>query len=231
MTEETNILKYPVYNAGLEEILHKDIPEWLSEQEERPDIINIVHTYLRNKRRSNGNGGVLRKHESSYSTRKIRAQKGSGGARHGSRRVGLMRKGCKAHGPSGEVNHVTKINKKVRKLALVSMFSNMIRNNRVIVFEDAAFDNIEKTSHANTILNKVKSTLDSKKIENRKSVFVVDEISQDKNSKNLARSVDNIADTRAVQYTNIHVASMLRSDFMVISSNTFDKLITRLSSK
>ena len=52
------------------------------------------------------------------STAKIYAQKGTGGARHSSRKAPLFVGGGVAHGPKGAVYRVKKINKKVRKLGL-----------------------------------------------------------------------------------------------------------------
>ena len=57
------------------------------------------------------------------STKKIVAQKGSGGARHASKKAPLFVGGGVAHGPKGAVYKVKKINKKVRKLALAQTFS------------------------------------------------------------------------------------------------------------
>ena len=60
------------------------------------------------------------------STKKIVAQKGSGGARHASRKAPIFVGGGVAHGPKGSSYRVKKINKKVRKLALVQTLSKKI---------------------------------------------------------------------------------------------------------
>ena len=57
------------------------------------------------------------------STRKIVAQKGTGGARHASKKAPLFVGGGVAHGPKGAVYKIKKINKKVRKLALAQTLS------------------------------------------------------------------------------------------------------------
>ena len=57
------------------------------------------------------------------STRKIYAQKGTGGARHASRKAPLFVGGGVAHGPKGSSYKIKKINKKVRKLALAQTLS------------------------------------------------------------------------------------------------------------
>ena len=64
------------------------------------------------------------------STRKIYAQKGTGGARHSSRKAPLFVGGGVAHGPKGDNYKIKKINKKIRKLALAQTISkkNQIMN-------------------------------------------------------------------------------------------------------
>ena len=64
------------------------------------------------------------------STKKIVAQKGSGGARHASKKAPIFVGGGVAHGPKGSVYKFKKINKKMRKLALAQTLSKkiMIKN-------------------------------------------------------------------------------------------------------
>ena len=63
------------------------------------------------------------------STRKIYAQKGTGGARHSSRKAPIFVGGGVAHGPKGANYKVKKINKKMRKLALAQTISKKRSNN------------------------------------------------------------------------------------------------------
>ena len=60
------------------------------------------------------------------STAKIYAQKGTGGARHSSRKAPLFVGGGNAHGPKGAVYKVNKINKKIRKIGLFHALSKKI---------------------------------------------------------------------------------------------------------
>ena len=67
------------------------------------------------------------KNEIKGSTRKIVPQKGSGGARHASRKAPIFVGGGVAHGPKGAVYKIKKINKKVRKLALAHTLTKKIQ--------------------------------------------------------------------------------------------------------
>ena len=70
------------------------------------------------------------------STAKIYAQKGTGGARHSSRKAPLFVGGGVAHGPKGAVYKVKKINKKVIKLGLKHLLSHKMNINSLFVIQD-----------------------------------------------------------------------------------------------
>ena len=70
------------------------------------------------------------------STSKIYAQKGTGGARHSSRKAPIFVGGGIAHGPKGAVYKVKKINKKVRKLGLFHILSQKNKLKSLFVIDD-----------------------------------------------------------------------------------------------
>ena len=70
------------------------------------------------------------------STRKIYAQKGTGGARHSSRKAPIFIGGGIAHGPKGDKYKVKKINKKMRRLALAQSISKKRTNKELYILED-----------------------------------------------------------------------------------------------
>ena len=87
------------------------------------------------------------------STRKIVAQKGSGGARHASKKAPLFVGGGIAHGPKGSVYKVKKINKKVRKLALAQTLSKKNSDKNLHILSDVKKE-IKKTKEFNKFLEK-----------------------------------------------------------------------------
>ncbi len=100
------------------------------------------------------------RNEITGSTAKIYAQKGTGGARHSSRKAPLFVGGGVAHGPKGAVYKVKKINKKVIKLGLKHLLSHHMNINSLFVIQD--FNNeIKKTKIFNEFLvkNKLKNSL------------------------------------------------------------------------
>ena len=88
------------------------------------------------------------------STAKIYAQKGTGGARHSSRKAPLFVGGGVAHGPKGKVYRIKKINKKTKKLGLIQMLSQKNRINSLYVVEDFKQE-IKKTKILNQFYSKI----------------------------------------------------------------------------
>ena len=110
------------------------------------------------------------KNEIIGSTSKIYAQKGTGNARHASRKAPIFVGGGIAHGPKGEKNYkIRKLNKNEKKISVASLLSDKKKNSNLIVISD--FKNeIKKTKEMNKILNK---------FEANNSLIILD-----KNSKN-----------------------------------------------
>ena len=106
------------------------------------------------------------------STAKIYAQKGTGGARHSSRKAPIFVGGGVAHGPKGAVYKIKKINKKVRKLGLFHILSEKNKNKSLFVVGD--FKNeIKKTKIFNEFLekNNLKNSLLITDKDSRRKIF------------------------------------------------------------
>ena len=132
------------------------------------------------------------KNEIKGSTRKIYAQKGTGGARHASRKAPIFVGGGIAHGPKGGGNYkVRKLNKKEKKLSLISIFSKKNKDKLLSVFEDFK-TKISKTKEFYEFIKKYQ-------IEN--CLIVVDKNSK-KNIELSARNIPNIKITM-VEFLNI----------------------------
>ena len=132
------------------------------------------------------------KNEIIGSTKKIYAQKGTGGARHASRKAPIFVGGGVAHGPKGGGNYkVRKLNKKEKKLSLISIFSKKNKDKLLSVFEDFE-TKISKTKEFFEFIKKYQ-------IEN--CLIVVDKNSK-KNIELSARNIPNIKITM-VEFLNI----------------------------
>ena len=118
------------------------------------------------------------------STRKIYAQKGTGGARHASRKAPIFVGGGIAHGPKGDNYKIKKINKKIRKIALAQSISKKNTNKELYIFEDIKKE-IKKTKIFNNFL--IKNKLNN--------VLIV---SDKETHKNIFKSVRNIRDVKLI---------------------------------
>ena len=98
------------------------------------------------------------KNEIIGSTSKIYAQKGTGNARHASRKAPIFVGGGIAHGPKGEKNYkIRKLNKNEKKMSVASLLSDKKKSSNLIVISD--FKNeIKKTKEMNKILNKFEAS-------------------------------------------------------------------------
>ena len=130
------------------------------------------------------------------STAKIYAQKGTGGARHSSRKAPIFVGGGVAHGPKGAVYKIKKINKKVRKLGLFHVLSEKNKNKSLFIVND--FKNeIKKTKIFNKFLEK----------NNLKNSLLI----TDKDSKpKIFKSTRNIPNLKVIDQDGANVYDILK---------------------
>jgi large subunit ribosomal protein L4 len=104
----------------------------------RGDILQRCVTWQLAKRRS-GNHKIQVRNEVSRTGKKMYKQKGTGGARHGSRRAAQFVGGAKAHGPVVR-SHAFDLPKKVRALALRHALSSKAKAGTLMVLENASLE-------------------------------------------------------------------------------------------
>ena len=91
-------------------------------------------------------------------TSKIYAQKGTGNARHASKKAPIFVGGGVAHGPKGQLAYkVRKLNKSEKKQSIASLISEKIKNNNLLIFSDFNQE-IKKTKEMNKIVQKFEMT-------------------------------------------------------------------------
>jgi len=149
------------------------------------------------------------------STAKIYAQKGTGGARHSSRKAPIFVGGGVAHGPKGAVYKVNKINKKVRKIGLFHVLSQKNKLNLLFVVED--FKNeITKTKLFNNFLEKMKL----------KNSLII----SDKNSKTkIIKSARNIANLKVIEQEGANAYDILKYKNVIFTTSSIKSFQDRVS--
>ena len=148
------------------------------------------------------------------STKKIVAQKGSGGARHASKKAPLFVGGGVAHGPKGSVYKVKKINKKVKKLALAQTLSKKTIDKNLFFLADVKRE-IKKTKEFNIFLKK----------NNISNVLIISDLDS---MKNINKSARNIKDVKLIKDEGTNIYDILKYKNILITSSSAKKIQNRI---
>ncbi len=167
-----------------------------------------VKQYLANQRQ--GTHKAKQRNEISGSTRKLKRQKGTGGARAGSIKSPLFSGGGRVFGPQPR-DYSFKLNKKVKTLARKSALSYKAKNNEIVVVEDF---NLEAPKTKDYI-----SLLSNLKIEGKKSLVVLNEP-----NKNIYLSSRNLTGTRVVTLSELTTYDILNSTSLVFVESSLDSI-------
>ena len=149
------------------------------------------------------------------STAKIYAQKGTGGARHSSRKAPIFVGGGVAHGPKGKVYKIKKINKKVRKLGLFHLLSQKNKVKSIFVVEDFKSE-IKKTKIFNQFLIKLKL---------KNSLIISDKDSKSK----IIKSARNIPNLKIIDQAGANAYDILKYKNVVFTSSSIKSFQERIS--
>ena len=148
------------------------------------------------------------------STKKIVAQKGSGGARHASKKAPLFVGGGVAHGPKGAVYKNKKINKKVRKLALAQTLSKKNLDKNLYILADVKKE-IKKTKEFNKFLEK-------NKISNVLIVTDTDSL------KNIDKSARNIKNVKLIKQEGTNIYDLFKYKNVIMTSSSIKNIENRI---
>ena len=154
--------------------------------------------------------------EVSGPTSKIYAQKGTGNARHASRKAPIFVGGGIAHGPKGELSYKKrKLNKSEKKQSIASLISEKTKNKNILIFTDFASE-IKKTKEMSIIL---------KKFEIFNSLIILD-----KNSKNkIEKSIRNIPHLKVTDVNHFSAYDLVKFEKVVFTESSIKELEKRFA--
>jgi len=178
--------------------------------EPRADLIHRVIQWQLNKRQQ-GTHQAKSRGEISRTTKKLGPQKGSGGARHGSRKSGIFVGGGKAFGPRSR-SHETSLNKKIRALGLRHAISSKAKDQSLVILDQAASDGKTKT------LVKAFEQL------GLANALIIDGANVNESFAKAARSIPNI-DVLPIQGINVY--DILRRKKLVLTKAAVEALEAR----
>jgi large subunit ribosomal protein L4 len=178
-------------------------------------LVNSV-LYKTNANYKGRKAKTKQKNEIIGSTSKIYAQKGTGGARHASRKAPIFVGGGVAHGPKGQSNYKKrKLNKSEKKLSITSLISQKNKLNDLVVLSDF-INEIKKTKEMNKILIKFK-------IDN--SLIILDKLSKDK----IYKSSRNIAKIKVTDVNHFSAFDIVKFKKIVFTESSVKELEKRYS--
>ena len=154
--------------------------------------------------------------EVSGPTSKIYAQKGTGNARHASRKAPIFVGGGIAHGPKGELSYKKrKLNKSEKKQSIASLISEKTKNKNILIFTDFASE-IKKTKEMSIIL---------KKFEISNSLIILD-----KNSKNkIEKSIRNNPHLKVTYVNHFSAYDLVKFEKVVFTESSIKELEKRFA--
>ena len=181
----------------------------------RADILHRVVRYQLAKRRA-GTHDTQNRGEVSRSHSKFGKQKGSGGARHGSRNAPIFRGGGVAHGPHPR-DYSHSLNKKLRALGMKMALSAKAANGSLIILDKAAMD-APKTKNLLESFGKLGLT----------NALIIGGAEVDANFKLAARNVPNVD---VLPAAGLNVYDVLRRQTLVLSRDAVDAIAARFATK
>ena len=178
-------------------------------------LVDIV-LYKTNSNYKGRKAKTKQRNEIAGSTSKIYAQKGTGGARHSSRKAPIFIGGGKAHGPKGESNYKKrKLNKGEKKLSIASLITEKNKLKNIIVFND--FKNeIKKTKEMNLLLIKFKAT---------NSLVILDNESK----KKIYRATKNIPNIKITDVNHFSAFDIAKYKKIIFTESSIKELEKRYS--
>lgn len=180
--------------------------------EVREDILaRVIHWQL--AKRQAGTHQTKQTSDVNGSTRKIVKQKGSGGARHGSRKVPNFRGGSIAFGPQSR-SHAYDLPKKIRKLGLMMALSAKAKTGDLVILDNIDIQD-SKTKNAKLAFSKFAP----------QSALIIDKNDVNQSCKN---AIANIYGYDILPTAGLNVYDIIRKDKLIITKDALSSLEERL---
>ena len=154
------------------------------------------------------------KNEITGSTSKIYAQKGTGNARHASKKAPIFVGGGVAHGPKGELSYKKrKLNKSEKRKSIASLISKKNKLNDLIIIDDVQKE-IQKTKEMNNILIKIDA---------KNSIIIADT----KSRNNIIKSVRNIPNVKITDVNHFSAYDLAKFKKIIFTETSIKELEKR----
>ena len=156
------------------------------------------------------------KNETVGSTSKIYAQKGTGNARHASRKAPIFVGGGVAHGPKGQTKHkIRKLNKNEKKIGVASLLTKKLKLNDLLIFNDFSKE-IKKTKEIFSFLTKFHA---------KNSIMILDKSSRD----NILKATRNIPNVKCTDVNHFSAFDIIKYKKIIFTETSVKELEKRYS--
>jgi len=212
------MIKLNLYSAKGVKKGNANLPRDLETKGDRVLLAQAIRVY--EDRLHPGLAKVKTRGEVAYSTRKIYRQKGTGGARHGSRGAPIFVKGGRVHGPTG-VKRKLKLTKKLSRKALRLALTLKAKDGELILIDNVS--SLQKTKEVASLINTIVASR-KEVLKNPKIIFIL----SDKN-KGVLRVLRNIKNVDVVYFRNLNAYQVFYGRTLLLDKDALEE--SRKSSK
>ena len=163
-----------------------------------------VKQHLANRRQ--GTSKAKERNEVSGTTKKLKKQKGTGGARAGSKKSPVFVGGGRVFGPQPR-DYTFSLNKKLKRLARISALSYKAKSNNVMVLEDLNFD------HPKTKL--IVDLVNNLKVSDKKTLLVLPQ-----SNKNVYLSSRNLERSKVVTASDLNTYDIMHAHNIIVTESS-----------
>ncbi|MFT5360045.1 MAG: large subunit ribosomal protein L4 [Candidatus Paceibacteria bacterium] len=201
-----------IYNQEAKEIGKIALPESIFGLNWNADLVHQAMVSSMSNKRAN-TADTKDRSEVSGGGKKPWAQKGTGRARHGSRRSPIWIGGGVTHGPTTDRNYKKKINKKMKAKALFTVLSEKMRNGEII-FVDKIDISEMKTKKAQGIMQAFAKELKNERIADGRKPYI--HLATDVNDENIVKSFNNLPQVDTDEFRNLNLLQILNHKYVFI---------------
>lgn len=187
------------------------LPENIFNVKWNADMVNQVVLSMESNARA-GTAHTKDRSEVSGTGKKPWKQKGTGRARHGSRRSPIWVGGGIAHGPRTEKNYTKTITKAMRRGALTAVLSEKFRNGEIIFIEPLEIKT-PKTKDGLAILKNIAKSVEAPRLFNGRKAYGV--IALPGKNKTLEKSFSNLPSVNVEMIQNVSVLDVINHKYVV----------------
>lgn len=207
-------MEAPIYNQAGKPAGKIKLPEGVFNVKWNADLVHeVVRLMNSNSRRAIAN--TKTRGEVSGTGKKPWQQKGTGRARHGSRRSPIWVGGGIAHGPRADKNFSRKINKKARAKAFYAILSRKFKDGEMLFIDSLSFKG-PKAKEAKIVMDSLAKIKGYERLATKKANAAI--IALDKKTDAVAKSFRNFGNISVEEFRNVNPVSIMNHTFLIVAN-------------